>query len=119
MQLVKKEPNMHGLQWFLEMALPYGIQELFNFFAERLVTTLVDGVLRGIETSGLMQKLGELDNIKRKSSQRDFPATYGLPRLSKGNRKIKKCVVQGCDRPSRARGFCAKHYQAHRKINVR
>jgi predicted transcriptional regulator len=34
------------------------------------------------------------------------------------NRKSARCIVDGCDRPVRARRRCSKHYQALRKAEA-
>lgn len=123
MELIKRNmDSSEGLQWFMEKALPFGLQQMFGIFADRLVSTLVDGVLRGLADSGLLARLNNLPNnsesqvvehhAKRKTLRRTRKAAKILTRSKKS--KGRECSMPGCDRDSRAKGLCMRHYQSSR-----
>jgi hypothetical protein len=82
---------------------------------EGISDRLASDVAHGISRSALAKRLAMLDPGYSRNDL-TLPKSAPGPRSSRGE---KTCSVDDCQRPSRARGMCSKHYQRLRYAEQR
>ncbi len=90
------------------------IEQLFELVSERLVQVVSAKVEHLLRNSELGKKLGLEPSAAPPQSLLDYTSEAQEKPGSSSTKERKKCTVEGCQEPARARGLCSRHYQKQR-----
>lgn len=116
MLTIQEVPERIDIGWLVQYALPLSIQQLFSTVMGKVKDAIVAGVIQGISDSGILEKVHTLVEMNAGVAVEEVELGKYRGRKKVINLEPRQCDAEGCDRLSRAKGLCTRHYQQKRYV---